>query len=296
VPSRRVAPRWGDWHFGQDLAAALRRRGHEVRLQTLDEADSVASRCCDVQLVLRGLNAVERTEGQGHALWIISHPERVTREEVDAADVVFVASEHHARTLRRVTDTPVEVLLQATDPGRFRPHAPDPRYQHPVVVVAKTRSVLRPIVADAIDAGLRPAIFGSGWDAFVDPALIVADHVDNSLLPIVYSSAGVVLNDHWETMRREGFVSNRIFDVLACETPVISDSVVGLTEIFGDAVPIADNPNELRGLVETLLTDPRVAKERARAARHMILSCHTFDHRAGALSEAFERHGLGPRP
>ena len=53
---------------------------------------------------------------------------------------------------------------------------------------------MRPVVSDALAAGLRPAIYGAGWDGLVAPELVVADHVDNEDLPVVYSSAGVVLN------------------------------------------------------------------------------------------------------
>ena len=174
VPSAKVAPRWGDWHFGADLARALRRRGHEVRLQTADQADTLAGRACDIHLVLHGLANVARTEGQGHVIWVISHPETISTSEADAADLVFVASEQFAANTAARMRTPVEVLLQATDPRRFHPQPVDPRFAHPVVVVAKTRTVMRPIVADAIAAGIRPAIYGSGWDEFVDPSLVVA--------------------------------------------------------------------------------------------------------------------------
>ncbi|MDP1804669.1 MAG: hypothetical protein Q8K72_05850, partial [Acidimicrobiales bacterium] len=78
VPSARVAERWGDWHFAQALARSLRQVGHHVVVQRLDEADSAAGRSCDLHLVLHGLGAVRRTTGQGHVLWVISHPETVT--------------------------------------------------------------------------------------------------------------------------------------------------------------------------------------------------------------------------
>ena len=112
-------------------------------------------------------------------------------------------------------------------------------------MVGKTRDVLRPIVADALAAGIRPAIYGGGWRNLVDPSLIVADHVPNEQVPVVYRSAGVVLNDHWHTMRAWGFVSNRIFDVLACGAPVISDHLPEIEDLLGDAVATYTTPAEL---------------------------------------------------
>lgn len=291
-PSAKVAARWGDWHLTQAMAASLRRHGHEVRVQIAPEADDPAGRCCDVHVVVRGLVPVRRSSGQRHVLWVISHPEAVETSECDEADLVLVASHRFAEALRQRTTTPVEVLLQATDHRRFRPVAPDPAHRHAVTVVAKTREVMRHVVADALAAGLRPAIYGGGWQGFVDDALVVADHVANEELPVVYSSAGVVLNDHWETMRAWGFVSNRLFDVVACGTPVVSDHLPEIVDIFGDAVATYRTADELGATVRAILDDPDAARARSGAGRQLLLDRHTFDHRAGELLDALVRHGL----
>jgi spore maturation protein CgeB len=153
-------------------------------------------------------------------------------------------------------------------------------------VVAKTRDVLRPVVSDALTVGLRPAIYGGGWRELVDPSLVVADYVPNEALPTVYSSAGVVLNDHWGPMRAWGFVSNRLFDVLACGTPVISDPVDGLAELFDGAVLEYRKPTELRAMVDEVLADPPAARARAARGRTAVLARHTLDHRARELTVA----------
>jgi hypothetical protein len=290
APSAKVAARWGDWHLAQALAAGLRRTGQEVRVQTVDRVDDLAGRSCDVHLVLRGIERVGRTAGQRHVLWIISHPETIDDEELDAADLVLVASPRFAAHLQHRTDTPVEVLLQATEPRRFHQRPVDPVHSHDVTVVAKTRDVLRPVVVDALAAGLRPRIYGGGWRGLVDADLLVADHVDNEALPTVYSSAGVVLNDHWRTMRAWGFVSNRLFDVLACGTPVISDPVDCMDELFDGAVLTYRTPDELRMLVDDALVDRESARQRAERGRKVVLANHTFDHRASQLIEALQAH------
>ena len=296
APSRKVAPRWGDWHLARAFSEALVRAGHVVRLQTADAADDAAGRSCDVHCVVRGLAPVRRTRGQRHVLWIISHPEAIEVAELDAADLVLVASTRFATELRTRTRTPVESLLQATDPGRFRPLAPEPDHRHDVTVVAKSRDQYRTTVADAIASGLRPAIYGSGWEQFVDPALIVSDYVENDDLARVYSSAGVVLNDHWDSMRAWGFVSNRIFDALACGTPVISDELPEITELFDGAVPTYRDAAQLRALVDEILADPGAARIRAGRGMDIVLAQHTFDRRAQEFLDALARHGLDAPP
>jgi hypothetical protein len=292
APSEKIAPRWGDWHLAEAFAAALRREGHSVRIQTADHADDLAGRACDVHCVVRGLLRVRRTAGQAHVLWIISHPESVDAAECDVADLILVASVRFADALRALTSTPVEVLLQATDAHRFRPTEPETAYTHDVAIVAKSRDVFRSAVADAVAAGLRPAIYGSGWEQFVDPASVVREYVPNAELPKVYSSVGVLLNDHWETMREWGFVSNRLFDALACGTPVISDDLPEVDALFAGAVLTYHDVDELRELVAATLADRPAARARAARGRELVVGQHTFDHRAREFVAALRRHGF----
>lgn len=294
TPSRKIAAVSGDWHYAGLFAAALGRAGHPTRVSTIDEADEPADRACDVRVVLRGLEPVRRTSGQRHVLWVISHPEALEAAECDAADLVVVASHRYAAHLRTITDTPVEVLLQATDPTHFRPVTPSTAHRHRVTVVANTRGFFRAAVADAIAGGLGPAVHGSGWEVLVAPGAICADYVPFESLPTVYASAEVVLNDHWETMRRWGFVSNRLFDVLACGTPVVSDDLPEVHELFGDLVPTWETPEQLRDVVVSLLADPRRTAERVAAARALVLGAHTMDHRVAELAELLDRHHLTP--
>ncbi len=295
-PSAKVAPKWGDWHLAQDLARSLVRLGFDAWVSTADLADSLVVRSADIHMVLRGITPIRRASGQHHVLWIISHADAISVGECDAADLILVASKRFAGALALRTTTPVEVLLQATDPERFHPDRADPALAHPITVVAKTRDVLRPVVADAVAAGLEPAIYGSGWDVFGLGHFVVADHLPNADLPAAYASAGVVLNDHWSDMASWGFLSNRLFDVLACGTPVISDAVPEITDVFGDTVQTYDGPQDLKRLVEAALTDPGGARERANRGRDLVLAAHTFDHRARELVATLTRAGLDGPP
>lgn len=296
TPSRKIADRSGDWHYAGLLAAALERAGHHVRLQTAAEADDAAGRACDVHLVLRGLEPVRRTPGQAHVLWVISHPEALDVAECDAADLVLVASERYAVHLRERTTSPVEVMLQATDPRHFRPEAASGARPGRVTIVANTRGAQRPAVADAIAAGLRPAVHGQGWDGLVPDELLASRYVEFEDLPRVYADAELVLNDHWETMRAWGFVSNRIFDVLACGTPVVSDPLPELEALFGSLVPTWHGPDELAAVVAELRADPEATARRTAEARARVLAHHTFDHRAAELAAHLERHRIGSAP
>jgi len=207
--------------------------------------------------VIRGLSRHHPKPGQLNVLWNISHPADVSGEECDGYDLVCVASEKFAATLRERTTTPVVVLEQATDPAVFYPE-PSPRYEHDLVYVANSRGVLRPIVRDLLPTELDLAIYGANWEGLIDTRHVVAEHVPNEELRQVYSSAKIVLCDHWDDMREHGFVSNRIYDALACGATIVSDEVPGL-ERFGDSVLTYGTSPELVELIERVLASPPAA-------------------------------------
>ena len=44
--------------------------------------------------------------------------------------------------------------------------------------------------------------------------------------------------------------------------------------------------------MRAILAEPEAARAAVAEGRAAVLAAHTFDHRAGALREALERHGL----
>ena len=292
VPDRGVAETWGDWHLARALEAELRATGHEVETIVAAEWGDRAVRRHDVFVHLKGRSRAPRAPGQFHVVWNISHPEELTPEECDDADLVLVASHTgFDRELASRTDTPVEVLLQATDERRFVRRPSRPEYAAPVAFVGNSRFVLRPVVRDAIEAGIDLALYGGNWEKFLDPSKVRRTHVPNEDLPVLYSSVDILLNDHWDGMREHGYASNRLFDALACGTPVVSDSVPGLEDLFdGGVVAYRGGPESLSKVVDELLADPEALRRRAEAGRTAVRSRHTFRHRAEQLLDAIERH------
>ena len=66
---------------------------------------------------------------------------------------------------------------------------------------------------------------GKGWNrtSSIRPTF-AANTSRTTMLNRYYSSAKIVLNDHWPDMRAHGFLSNRLYDALACGAFVISDA------------------------------------------------------------------------
>jgi O-antigen biosynthesis protein len=278
APSWEEADRWGDLHFAKALERELRGRGHRCLIQVLEEWENDEALSHDVVVVIRGLSRHHPKPGQFNVLWNISHPADLSGEECDGYDLVCVASERFAATLSERTTTPVIVLEQATDPTVFFPD-PSPQYEHDLVYVANSRNVLRPIVRDLLPTDRDLAIHGANWDGLIDTRYVVSEHVANEELRKVYSSAKLVLCDHWDDMREHGFVSNRIYDALACGATVISDEVGGLEEKFGGSVLTYTTAEDLQALIADRLDGPPISA----ASGSLLPSGHAFSDRCELL-------------
>ncbi|OII38477.1 hypothetical protein BIU98_13635 [Curtobacterium sp. MMLR14_010] len=279
---------WGDTFFARDLAAALRSLGQDV---VVDHREShvrpFSEHLDDVALTLRGLDDTPVHPTATNVLWVISHPDLVTAAELARYDLRFAAGPVWATRVTAETGLGVEPLLQATDPARFHPGPVDPAFPDlDTAFVGKTRRVFRPVVRDAFDAGVDLAVWGEGWESLLPDGVHRGVFVPNDQLPALYRSARVVLNDHWDDMARDGFVSNRLFDAAASGALVVTDPVPGVAELFHGAVRPYGSVEELRELVRL----GESASEADRAARGARIGAeHAFLRRAETLLDAVRR-------
>lgn len=271
--------RWGDFHFASGLAAALRRQGQDVVIDSIEAWYRETARHDDVVLVLRGLQVYEPRPEHYNLLWVISHSSEVTPAEWSRYDHGFVAT---TNPLDSAAGFDVEPLLQATDAHRFSPGPSEPELHHDVLFIGNSRWTMRPVVRHALDADLPLSVYGDGWSEYLPEGILKGTLIPNDQLPRYYRSAGVVLNDHWTDMRRDGLLSNRLFDLAACGAVFVTDTVDGLHGVFGDELHTYDQPQDLGPLVGRLLSDPGPAQRRLELANY-IRSHHSFDVRARRL-------------
>lgn len=272
---------WGDVFYADDLAASLRRLGQTVYVDRFESRRRPVQRVPDDVVVhLVGLRPPVLVPGAVNILWVISHPELLGDAELGLDWAArFAASVDWAERMS-VPGREVQPLLQATDPGRFHP---EPGEQDiAALFVGKTRAVFRPIIRDALEVGADLTIYGDGWEEFIDTSYVAAEFLDNAEVPAAYRRARVVLNDHWDDMARDGFVSNRLFDAVATGARVISDDVRGLPTEFGGSVQIYRSTEELAALLDP--ASPRWPSPAALLLNAAATArAHSFDDRARAL-------------
>ena len=305
--------RWGDYYLAQHLRGALLNEEFSVLLQIVPEWGNARGMACDVVIVLRGLVAYEPSDYQINLMWNISHPKSIKRREYEQYDKIFVASEGYAKTLTQALCIPVEVMLQCTDPSQFYEPSPEikTKYYHQLLFIGNSRRsfkrrlsllefiskrffswwtdpstskrryniISRKIIRDLLPTYYDLSIYGLRWDGHIAEQVIKGDYVSNSELYKYYGSAGILLNDHWKDMRKNGFISNRIFDGLACGAFILTDDIEGNSELKKYMTSYSSK-RELQQHIDYYLNNPvkRIAK--AQAGKKYVLENHTFTHRA----------------
>ena len=286
VPDWKQAQEWGDYHFVLAIKRQFEILGHSVRIDILPEWENPQIFGDDVAIVIRGLSRYQPKSYHINLMWNISHPDKISLEEYEQYDRVFVASHSYAEELQKKVNVPVQTLLQCTDPNLFYPDKEGYEEVGEILFVGNSRKVYRQIVKDAVEAGLKINVYGTNWENLLPDGYLKGEYIPNEILRKYYSKCGVLLNDHWDTMREKGFISNRLFDAAACGATIISDKIAGLEKVFGNKIYTYNSRENLPKVVENCLQQKsQNGREKLELAKY-IRDNHSFDKRVGEMLEA----------
>ena len=286
-PDINLKDNWGDYHFAVSLCSAFRRKGISSQIYFSQESNICAKE--DVSLVLRGLSKFEINPYQINIAWIISHPDKIQLDELNMYDKVFVASGLYVKKLRDSGLCSAEELLQCTDISRFYPFEIPPIRYINNLFCANSRNVLRKVIDFAITEGIAINIYGEMHEGIAPDYMIKGNKIDNVDLPNYYRHSDVVLNDHWDSMLQEGFVSNRVFDVLSCASPLVTDKVNEFPKDIEKMCFFFDNDNHtLFDAIEEAKKSSLLNYDDHLDMAKYIHSEHSFDNRATYILNSIE--------
>jgi len=288
IPNWSEAKNWGDYHLALGLQKQFKKLGYHTILQVLPEWNNYEGDRCDVVLVLRGLSQYEPKKHQLNLMWNISHPDKVSDEEYNSYDKVFVASDIWAKKLEERLTTQVEVMHQCSDPDLFKPFKSD-EYKHQLLFVGNSRKIYRKALEYLLPTNYQLAVYGTLWEGIIDPQYLKGEHISNHEVHKYYSSADIVLNDHWDSMRENGFISNRIFDVLACNGFILTDNVGGLEELFGTSLITYNSKEDLQSKIEYYLKHKEEREQLSQMGRNLVLEKHSHRNRVEQIIKTIKR-------
>lgn len=193
--------RWGDYWFKDSLGKAITKLGHVVTDRIQD---------ADVFINLHGGRVQGMPEWTWNVLWIIGHPDAITREECDEYDAVYSESEMFAEHVAGTWGITCAHLAGASD---FEPL--DLPKKHDAVFVGNWRPGREfPKVAGTLQ------VWGEGWDhaysgAPPENVVLVAPAFPHDDLQVLYASASQPVNQTYPDMERWGFHNPRYYDIAA---------------------------------------------------------------------------------
>jgi hypothetical protein len=288
APSGKESTQWGDTYFAEDLAVAFSELGTSANVLFRDQILQRELRENAVVVTIRGVIPTRPVAGAINILWIISHPAQLTKRELKQFDFVFAASESWAQRYAKKWKVPISTLLQATNSNLFNTSASPPNRANNLLFVGNTRGIHRSAVRTASVSRDDLVVVGKGWEKYISRKQIKAQSLTHEQVANEYKNTKVVLCDHWSDMATQGFISNRIFDALACGATVISDYVAGIENYFDNSVITYNNPSELEVILKEVFSsnsENSVSKEVAED----IAKNHTFLNRAQALISAADK-------
>ena len=257
---------WGDHWVRQELGKELSGLGFEQ-----------GRTCPDIVIHLFGSPARNVDEHALNLVWLHSHPDMATTENLRPFDYIFCASSHFLPTLTAMGYLNVELMPACTSKTPVQVPV-----EHDMIFLGnarESRSDGRAIVGDMIATGLDFKVWGNLWEGILPPKNYGGRYWDYERLEELYASAKITLNDHHPDMERERFVSNKVFDILASGGFVISGKNEGLAPLFEDAVPEYESPEHLKKIVEYYLDHPE--KRRCLMEKgQKIARTHTYAERA----------------
>lgn len=292
TPRQETSHKWGEFHYATSLAEALQRMGHGARVDCREDWQT-AAQPGEVEVLVRGKFPFEDSSDNLRLMWVQSHAEKVSADEMRGVAHSFLATQNLPKPAKGVS---CSALLQCTDATRF----PGPKGvkapEHPVLFVGNCYPKRKSygMVAWAQAAGLAElAVYGTGW-GWVAPEWQRGGVIPNDQLGAYYRAAGVVLNDHHHSMRgAAAYVNNRVYDVLACGVPLICDPVAGLPDGFGEFIYICDGPEALADCVAQALAEDEAMRTRRREFAQHVREAHSFDARAREIVEKLQGLGQG---
>lgn len=211
-------------------------------------------------------------------------------------DKILTHGDGAADILRKfgIPKNKIEIFYFATDPNRFKFEF-SPRYRSDVTFVGTN---LRERNTNLKNVFFRSSqelknhsfkLFGSGWHNWKQLNRFRVEYcgwVENKDLHKVFSNATISINATRGTFSKINQVpSNRIFDIMASGSVLLSDPIPGVEKMFkiGEDILIANNTKEAVELMNGIFNNPKKAASIRNNAREAILLKHCWKHRVQQL-------------
>ena len=260
----------GEKYLAESLSKAFQKEGYVAAVYTLQDTYAERYPSSGYEFYMRAYPELEpefyHRVFDDDRISVLFETIPYQLSEVQNADIVFTGSLKRYHYYREL-GVNAYFMPQFTSFDDFYP-ALDETKQTDVLYIANQwpKHPIRKTIQYALEAGVKLDVYGENWEKILVGEAAKywkAPQVPNDQLKYYYSSAKIVLNDMRDDMIEAGFISNRVFDVTACQGFLISQYSAEIEEIYGDAIPMYRSAEEFKSLIDYYLRHPEERKTKA---------------------------------
>lgn len=204
------------------------------------------------------------------------------REWAQDYDVIWASSEKASSYLTKALARPIEVVRIATSPERFQKGSYKPALASDYCFTGSYFGAPREIVY-YLDPAALPfefAVYGHGWEEVSRFAPYSRGPLPYSVMPNVYASTKIVIDDANSATKQWGSVNSRVFDALAAGALVITNGRDGAAEAFDGLLPSYSSTQELEELLWRYLSDEETRIALVGELQRKVCELYTYSRRA----------------
>ena len=258
------------------MEKAFSRVGYNVVSSTQDNLYPVNAEDAGVNFYVRGYtpyNELKTKDNAVNVLYIRDY-EVLSQEELGSFDGIATSSPDF-----------YSYVMGAGYAAVFLPEFTDPSIYYPAVNNALTRNLLYVgdnerhsiAVATALEAKLPIEIYGRYWTGNIDDEYLKGEYIHENELSSYFSSAKINLVNITENETKIGIIPARIYDVAASKGFIIAPYNAHVERVFGDAIPMFKNAEELKELYNKYINDDKARAEKAEKAYKIAVAEYNVD-------------------
>lgn len=271
----------GDFFLADDLRQGLEKLGYQVECRFREDYDNMRLGNVGNVIYFKGYYNFKYLPGvdSGKRKYVLYlyYLEGMDPHILKEVDVVVSASQKLMQEMLVPQKIKTAYVPQFTNPERFKPVNNGKRAADVLFVGSNNSGKGRKSVDYAVSARANLSVYGKFWDSYLQPQYLKGNYIDNDELYRYYAGAKIVLNDHREDMRYFGFVSNRIYDVIASGGFILTDYLPEIEEAYGNSVATYKDETEFKEKLAYYLVHEEERQKMTKRAREITLKYFTND-------------------
>ncbi len=206
-------------------------------------------------------------------------------------DIVWTASNKSVDAFRQITSKHVELVRIATSEKRFSEAVEDEEFRTDYCFTGSFFKAPRDILSVLQPRALRYqfGLFGHNWNDISWLKPYWRGPLPYPEVPKVYASTKLVVDDCNHTVKNWGSVNSRVFDALAAGALVVSNGQLGSDEVFDGLLPTYKTREDLTSSLAHFLSNEGARCELVSKLRSIVLSEHTYRHRAHQIGVSLDK-------